>query len=59
MGVYELLWGIGAAALLLALAWGAARYRRSSRADDEDAGEAAPMPDTDPENNDGTRAPRS
>ena len=52
MGVYELLWGLGAAALLIALASGAARYRRASQVDDD-----AASGETNPERQDKTPAP--
>jgi hypothetical protein len=56
MGVYELLWGIGAVVLLLALAWGAARYRSRNRANDKITEEATRELYTDPDHYDEKRA---
>jgi hypothetical protein len=56
MGVYELLWGIGVVVLLLALAWGVARYRSRNRANDQIAEQATHELYTDPEHYDEKRA---
>jgi hypothetical protein len=56
MGVYELLWGVGVIVLLVALAWGAARYRSRNRANDRIAEQATRELYTDPEHYDEKRA---